>query len=198
MEIKTLISDINLREDRLPPGQRWISAPIVYDIVDEIPRWDMEQYRFRVFGLVENPLEFSYEEILKMPPVELIADFHCVTRWSVKEIKWEGVQTLHILSLAKPNPEAKYVMVDCLEGYTTNLPIEYLYEEDSILAYKMYGKPLPLRHGYPLRLVVPKLYAWKSAKYVWGIEILKEDAPGFWEQRGYNMRGDPWKEERYW
>ncbi len=198
MEIKTLISDINLREDRLPPGQRWISAPIVYDIVDEIPRWDMEQYRFRVFGLVENPLEFSYEEILKMPPVELIADFHCVTRWSVKEIKWEGVQTLHILSLAKPNPEAKYVMVHCLEGYTTNLPIEYLYEEDSILAYKMYGKPIPLRHGYPLRLVVPKLYAWKSAKYVWGIEILKEDAPGFWEQRGYNMRGDPWKEERYW
>ncbi len=198
MEIKTLISDINLREDRLPPGQRWISAPIVYDIVDEIPRWDMEQYRFRVFGLVENPLEFSYEEILKMPPVELIADFHCVTRWSVKEIKWEGVQTLYILSLAKPNPEAKYVMVHCLEGYTTNLPIEYLYEEDSILAYKMYGKPIPLRHGYPLRLVVPKLYAWKSAKYVWGIEILKEDAPGFWEQRGYNMRGDPWKEERYW
>ncbi len=198
MEIKTLISDINLREDRLPPGQRWISAPIVYDIVDEIPRWDMEQYRFRVFGLVENPLEFSYEEILKMPPVELIADFHCVTRWSVKEIKWEGVQTLHILSLAKPNPEAKYVMVHCLEGYTTNLPIEYLYEEDGILAYKMYGKPIPLRHGYPLRLVVPKLYAWKSAKYVWGIEILKEDAPGFWEQRGYNMRGDPWKEERYW
>ncbi len=198
MEIKTLISDINLREDRLPPGQRWISAPIVYDIVDEIPRWDMEQYRFRVFGLVENPLELSYEEILKMPPVELIADFHCVTRWSVKEIKWEGVQTLHILSLAKPNPEAKYVMVHCLEGYTTNLPIEYLYEEDSILAYKMYGKPIPLRHGYPLRLVVPKLYAWKSAKYVWGIEILKEDAPGFWEQRGYNMRGDPWKEERYW
>ncbi len=198
MERKSLISDINLKEDRLPPGQRWISAPIVYDIVNEIPQWDIEQYRFKVFGLVENPLEFSYEEILKMPSVELVADFHCVTRWSVKEIRWEGVQTLHILSLAKPKPQAKYVMVHCLEGYTTNLPLEYLYEEDSILAYKMYGKPIPLRHGYPLRLVVPKLYAWKSAKYVWGIELMEEDMPGFWEQRGYNMRGDPWKEERYW
>ncbi len=160
MERKSLISDINLKEDRLPPGQRWISAPIVYDIVNEIPQWDIKQYRFKVFGLVENPLEFSYEEILKMPSVELVADFHCVTRWSVKEIRWEGVQTLHILSLAKPKPQAKYVMVHCLEGYTTNLPLEYLYEEDSILAYKMYGKPIPLRHGYPLRLVVPKLYAW--------------------------------------
>jgi len=198
MEKKIFVSSTNLREDGLPPGQRWISAPIVYDIVDEIPQWDTEKYRFRVFGLVENPLEFSYEEILKMPSVELVADFHCVTRWSVKEISWEGVQTLHILSLAKPKPQAKYVMVHCLEGYTTNLPLEYLYEEDSILAYKMYGKPIPLRHGYPLRLVVPKLYAWKSAKYVWGIELMEEDMPGFWEQRGYNMRGDPWKEERYW
>ncbi|MCX8059759.1 MAG: molybdopterin-dependent oxidoreductase, partial [Aquificaceae bacterium] len=104
----------------------------------------------------------------------------------------------YLLSLARPKPSAKYVMVHCLEGYTTNLPVEYLYEEDSLLAYRMQGAPIPLRHGYPLRLVVPKLYAWKSAKYVWGIELMERDAPGFWEQRGYNMRGDPWKEERYW
>ncbi|MEJ5338936.1 MAG: sulfite oxidase-like oxidoreductase [Aquificaceae bacterium] len=198
MEKKIIVSPINLKEDRLPPGQRWISAPIVYDIVEEIPSWDVKGYRFRVFGLVENPLELTYEELLKLPSVELIADFHCVTRWSVKEIEWEGVQTSYILSLAKPKPTARYVMVHCLEGYTTNLPLQYLYEEDSILAYKMYGKPIPLRHGYPLRLIVPKLYAWKSAKYVWGIELIDEDVPGFWEQRGYNMRGDPWKEERYW
>lgn len=198
MEKRTLISDINLREDRLPPGQRWISAPIVYDIVDELPDWDMSSYRFKVWGQVEKPLELSYEELLKLPSVELIADFHCVTRWSVKEIRWEGVQTKHILELVKPKESAKYVLVHCLEGYTTNMPIEYLWEEDSLLAYKMYGKPIPKRHGYPLRLVVPKLYAWKSAKYVWGIELLPYDVPGFWEQRGYNMRGDPWKEERYW
>ncbi|MFN7066101.1 MAG: sulfite oxidase-like oxidoreductase [Aquificaceae bacterium] len=196
--MKKIVSSINLRDNRLPPGQRWISAPIVYDITDHIPQWDLKDYRFRIFGLVENPLEFTYEEFLKLPSVELVADFHCVTRWSVKEISWEGVQTSYLLQLAKPKSNAKYVMVHCLEGYTTNMPLEYLYEEDTILAYKMYGKPIPLRHGYPLRLVVPKLYAWKSAKYVWGIELLQEDKPGFWEQRGYNMKGDPWKEERYW
>lgn len=196
--MRRIVSPINLREDRLPPGQRWISAPIVYDIVDEVPQWDINSYRFKVFGLVENPIELSYEELLSMPSVELVADFHCVTRWSVKEILWEGVQTSYILDLAKPKANAKYALIHCLEGYTTNLPLEYLYYEDSILAYKMYGKPILLRHGYPLRLVVPRLYAWKSAKYVWGIELLEVDVPGFWEQRGYNMRGDPWKEERYW
>lgn len=196
--MKRIVSPINLREDRLPPGQRWISTPIVYDIVDEVPQWDINSYRFKVFGLVENPMELSYEELLSLPSVELVADFHCVTRWSVKEILWEGVQTSYILDLAKPKANAKYALIHCLEGYTTNLPLEYLYYEDSILAYKMYGKPIPLRHGYPLRLVVPRLYAWKSAKYVWGIELLEVDVPGFWEQRGYNMRGDPWKEERYW
>ena len=195
---RKIISPINLREDRLPPGQKWISAPIVYDIVENIPNWNIKDYKFKLFGLVENPLELSYEEILKMPSVELVADFHCVTRWSVKEISWEGIQASYLLELAKPKASAKYVLVHCLEGYTTNMPIEYLYEEDTILAYKMNGKTIPLRHGYPLRLVVPKLYAWKSAKYVWGIELLEEDVPGFWEQRGYNMRGDPWKEERYW
>ncbi|MCX8076049.1 MAG: sulfite oxidase-like oxidoreductase [Aquificaceae bacterium] len=196
--MKRIVSPINQREDRLPPGQRWISSPIVYDIVDHIPQWDIDKYRFKVFGLVENPLEFRYEELLKMPSVELIADFHCVTRWSVKDILWEGIQTSFLLSLAKPKGEARYVMVHSLDGYTTNMPLEYLIYEDSLLAYNMNRQTIPLRHGYPLRLIVPRLYAWKSAKYVWGIELLAKDAPGYWEQRGYNMRGDPWKEERYW
>ncbi|WP_448588560.1 sulfite oxidase-like oxidoreductase [Thermocrinis sp.] len=195
---RRIISSINLREDRLPPGQRWISEPIVYDIVDEIPEWDLSSYRFRVFGEVEEPLELTYEELLSLPAVELVADFHCVTRWSVKDIVWEGVQTLEIMKMAKPKENARFVLVHCLEGYTTNVPLEYLFEEDSVLAYKMMGKTIPKRHGYPLRLVVPKLYAWKSAKYVRALEILAEDTPGFWERRGYNMRGEPWKEERYW
>ncbi|RMH80357.1 MAG: sulfite oxidase-like oxidoreductase [Acidobacteria bacterium] len=198
MDRKRIVSDINLREDRLPPGQRWISAPIVYDIVDHIPDWDMESYRFKVWGEVENPLELTYTQILSMPSVELLADFHCVTRWSVKDVLWEGVQTRYILELVKPKTHANFVLLHCLEGYTTNLPLSYLWEEDSLLAFKMQGKPIPKEHGYPLRLVVPKLYAWKSAKYVWGMELLREDVPGFWEQRGYNMRGDPWREERYW
>ena len=196
--MRKIVSSINLREDRLPPGQKWISSPIVYDIVQKLPDWDIKSYTFRVFGLVKNPLELSYEEILNIPSVELIADFHCVTRWSVKEIQWEGVPTKYILELAKPEEKAKFVMIHCLEGYTTNIPIEYLLEEDTILAYRMNGQVLPRRHGYPLRLVLPKLYAWKSAKYVWGMEFMEKDKPGFWEQRGYNMRGDPWREERYW
>lgn len=196
--MKRIISSINLRQDRLPPGQRWISAPVVYDIVEQIPDWDINSYRFKVWGLVENPIEMTYDELLSLPSVELVADFHCVTRWSVKDILWEGVPTAYILNLVKPKEKARFVMVHCLEGYTTNMPIEYLLEEDSILAYKMNGQTIPKRHGHPLRLVVPKLYAWKSAKYVWGIELVERDVPGFWEQRGYNMRGDPWKEERYW
>jgi DMSO/TMAO reductase YedYZ molybdopterin-dependent catalytic subunit len=131
---KRIVSDINLREDRLPPGQRWISAPIIYDIVDDIPDWDMSSYRFKVWGEVEEPLDLTYEELLSLPSVELVADFHCVTRWSVKEILWEGVQTLEILKRVKPKDSARFVLVHCLEGYTTNLPLEYLYEEDSHLS----------------------------------------------------------------
>ncbi|ADC89224.1 oxidoreductase molybdopterin binding protein [Thermocrinis albus DSM 14484] len=195
---RRIVSPCREREDRLPPGQRWISSLIPYDIVDEVPDWDMSSYRLKVWGLVEEPIELSYEDILRLPSVELLADFHCVTRWSVKDLLWEGVPTALILSMAKLKPEGRYALIHCLEGYTTNVPVEYLLMEDSILAYKLGGKPLPKRHGFPLRLVIPSLYAWKSAKYVWGIEILQEDTPGFWEQRGYHMRGDPWKEERYW
>ncbi len=198
MDKKKIISEINRREDRLPPGQHWINYPLIYDIVERLPDFDISRYRFRVWGEVQQELELTYDEILSMPSVELIADFHCVTRWSVKEIQWEGVQTIEILKRVKPKEDANFVMVHCLEGYTTNLPLSYLWEEDSILAYKMYGEPIPKEHGYPLRLVVPKLYAWKSAKYVWGIEIRKKDRPGYWEERGYHMLGDPWKEQRFW
>lgn len=195
---RRIVSPINLREDRLPPGQHWIRYPIVYDIVERLPNFSIETYRFRVWGEVENPTELTYEDILKLPAVELVADFHCVTRWSVKEILWEGVPTKEIIDRVRPKPQAKYVLVHCLEGYTTNMPIEFFSQEDSILAYKMFGETIPREHGYPLRLVVPRLYAWKSAKYVWGIEFRKEDKPGYWEERGYHNQGDPWKEQRYW
>jgi DMSO/TMAO reductase YedYZ molybdopterin-dependent catalytic subunit len=185
------------KEGKLPPNQKFIKAPIVYDIVLDIPNWDMEKYRFRVWGEVKNPLEYTYEGLLNsFEPVEVIADFHCVTKWSVPEIPWEGIQTKRIMEIVKPTFSAKWVKVHCLEGYTTVFPIEYLLKEDTILAYKMYGKPIPKRHGYPLRLVVPTLYAWKSAKYVWGIEILNHYEDGFWEEKGYHPVGDPWKEER--
>ena len=200
MERKKIVSPtVELRKKgNLPRNQKFIKAPIVYDIVSDIPDWDMEKYRFRVWGEVENPLEYTYEGLLNsFEPVEVVADFHCVTKWSVPEIPWEGIQTKQLMEVAKPKPSAKWVKVHCLEGYTTVFPIEYLFKDDTILAYKMYGKPLPKRHGYPLRLVVPLLYAWKSAKYVWGLEILDHYEDGFWEERGYHPVGDPWKEERF-
>ncbi len=195
---RRIVSPTVTRKDRLPPGQHWIQYPIVYDIVERVPDVDIKKYRFKVWGEVENPLELTYEEVLRLPSVEVVADFHCVTRWSVREILWEGVPTQEIIKLAKPKEDAKYVFVYCLEGYTTNLPYEFFAKEDSLLAYKMFGDPIPKEHGYPLRLVVPQLYAWKSAKYVWGIEFRKEDRPGYWEERGYHMVGDPWKEQRFW
>ena len=195
---RRIVSPTVTRKDRLPPGQHWIQYPIVYDIVERVPDVDIKKYRFKVWGEVENPLDLSYEEVLDLPSVEVVADFHCVTRWSVREILWEGVPTEEIIKLARPKEDAKYVFVYCLEGYTTNLPYEFFAKEDSLLAYKMFGEPIPKEHGYPLRLVVPQLYAWKSAKYVWGIEFRKEDRPGYWEERGYHMVGDPWKEQRFW
>ncbi|MFN3813837.1 MAG: sulfite oxidase-like oxidoreductase [Aquificaceae bacterium] len=196
--MRKVTSPINLRQDRLPPGQKWIKDLITYDIVNHIPHFDIESYRFRVFGQTENPMNMTYGELLSLPSIQLLADFHCVTHWSVKDILWEGIPTSHIVSLAKPKSNAKFVMVHCLEGYTTNVPVEYLLLEDSILAFKINGQTLPKERGFPIRLVIPQLYAWKSAKYVWGFEFMEMDMPGFWEQRGYNMRGNPWKEERYW
>jgi len=185
------------RVDRLPPGQRWIPAPVVYDIVRERPKPDMDRYRFKVRGLVENPLELMYEELKALGRVQVLADFHCVTRWSVKELLWEGVQARKLLEMARPMHTAKFAMVHCLDLYQANMPIEYLIKEDTLLAWGLNGKEIPPEHGYPLRLVVPELYAWKSAKYVESVELRDSDAPGFWEERGYHMRGDPWKEERY-
>ncbi len=195
---RRIISPTVKKKDRLPPGQKWIKTPVVYDIVENIPDWDMETYKFKVWGEVKNPIEITYEELLELPSAEVVADFHCVTHWSVPEIVWEGILTRDLLEIVKPMETAQYVLVHCLEGYTTNVPIEYLYKEDSLLAYKMFGKTLPKRHGYPLRLVIPQLYAWKSAKYVWGLEFLDHLVPGYWEVRGYHMVGDPWKEERFW
>ncbi|NPB05895.1 MAG: sulfite oxidase-like oxidoreductase [Aquificae bacterium] len=200
MAKKRIISPTVVRrlEEGPPPGQKFIPAPIVYDVVEEVPDWDLSAYRFKVWGLVERPLELTYEELLSsFEPVELVADFHCVTRWSVPELVWEGIQTRKVMERVKPKVKEGWVLVHCLEGYTTSLPLRYLFEEDSLLAYKMMGRPLPKRHGFPLRLVVPQLYAWKSAKYVWGLEILDHYEDGFWERRGYHPVGDPWKEERF-
>ena len=125
-------------------------------------------------------------------------DFHCVTQWSRLNNLWVGVQFVEVLKQVKPKPEARYIMVHCYGGYTTNLPLDVLKEDDVLFAHQHEGKPLEEAHGGPLRLVVPSRYGWKSAKWVNGLEFMAKDKPGFWEERGYHMNGDPWKEERFW
>lgn len=180
-----------------PPGQVYIDDFPVYDIVDNIPSPDTKTYRLKVFGEVENPLELSWEEILRLPAIKVLADFHCVTGWSKKKLLWEGVSTKTIASMTKVKTTAIQVMAFSLEGYTTNIPVEYFTLEDSLIAYKLNGSFLSLSHGAPLRLVIPMLYSWKSAKYLAALEFQNELKPGFWELRGYHLIGDPWEEERY-
>jgi len=183
--------------DGLPPGQ-YVTAkwPVLH--VGPIPRFDPKTWDFRVAGLVEQPLHLTWEEFNILPRVNRRSDIHCVTTWSKYDNLWDGVGTREILHRARPRPEARFVMVHAENDYTANLPLEAFLAEDALFATHHNGRPLEPEHGYPLRLVVPRLYFWKSAKWVRGIELMAADRPGFWEQRGYNNNADPWKEERYW
>jgi len=183
--------------DRLPPGQ-YISAkwPVLH--VGPVPRFDPKTWDFRVVGLVREPLRLTWDAFNALPRVSVVSDIHCVTSWSRYNNPWEGVSTREILRRVGVKPEARYVIVHAENDYTANLPLEAFQAEDALFATHHDGAPLDPEHGYPLRLVVPKLYFWKSAKWVRGIELVAEDRPGFWEQRGYHNNADPWKEERYW
>jgi DMSO/TMAO reductase YedYZ molybdopterin-dependent catalytic subunit len=163
-----------------------------------IPRFSEASWDFRVFGLVEQPLRFTWPEFQALPRVRVVSDIHCVTTWSRFDNRWEGVAAREVLRRAAPRPEARFVVVHAEQGYTANLPLEALLDEDVLFADAHDGKPLTPEHGSPLRLVVPKRYFWKSAKWVRGIEMTAEDRPGFWEVRGYNNSADPWREQRYW
>jgi DMSO/TMAO reductase YedYZ molybdopterin-dependent catalytic subunit len=183
-------------EGRLPPGQSLtLKWPVLH--YGSVPKVDLSRWDFRVTGLVEHPLQFSWEEFNHLPHVERTSDFHCVTRWSRFDNRWTGVAMREILSRAKPTLDAKYVRVHAEQGYTANVPLADLDRDDVLLATHHDGEPLTQDHGYPLRLIVPHLYAWKSVKWVRGLELLSKDQAGFWEQNGYHMRGDPFKEERF-
>ena len=194
--MRTIVSPINSRPDRLPPGQHWTSKLHVLGIADP-PDIDLSEYRLKIFGEVEEPVVLTWDDIMDLEKVKLIADFHCVTRWSVADVEWIGFHVDELKKLVNIKDTAKAVMIHSLDGYTTNIPLEYFFDEDVIFAYKLFDRILPEDHGFPLRLVVPKLYSWKSAKHVSKIEFMPEDRPGFWEQRGYHMLGDPWREQRY-
>ena len=162
------------------------------------PRITLHDYRFTITGEVERPVALTWKELTSLSQVEVVADFHCVTGWSKQALAWHGIPTSTIYALAEPRQGPRYVMVHCLDGYSTNLRLEDFLGEDCLFAHTLDGRPLAPENGWPLRLVVPQLYAWKSAKYVCGIELMNEERAGFWESRGYHMRGDPWREERFW
>ncbi len=181
----------------LPPGQHLAIGWPRLDL-GVIPRFDPKTWNLRVDGLVEAPATLTWDRFLALPPVALTADFHCVTGWSKLGNRWEGVSFRTVADLVRPKPEARHVVLTCGDaGYTTNLPLEALLDDDVLLAYRHDGKPLALEHGGPLRLVVPKRYGWKSAKWVRQITFLDRDEPGYWEVRGYSNTADPWTEDRY-
>jgi DMSO/TMAO reductase YedYZ molybdopterin-dependent catalytic subunit len=161
-----------------------------------VPKVDLTQWRLRIFGLVENEVSLTYEQIRSLPIARRRCDFHCVTGWSRLDDEWEGVWARDVLALAKPKPNARFLMAHSCDGYTTNLDLEVVLN-DGMLVWAVNGQPLTPEHGYPLRLLVPSRYGWKSAKWLCGLELMADDKPGYWEQRGYHMRGDVWKEERY-
>ena len=183
--------------ENAPPGQ-YVTKKFPVLSFGPTPPIDLETWEFRVFGLVEEEVALSWTEFTALEKVTVDAEFHCVTQWSRMENTWEGVSFNELMKLVFPKPEARYVMAHCYAGYTTNLALDVLQEDDVLLAYRHDGAPLPREHGGPMRLVVPKRYGWKSAKWVNGLEFMAEDAPGFWEARGYHMEADPWKEQRFW
>ncbi len=184
------------REGRLPPGQALtLKWPVLH--YGSVPRFDPQTWDFSIAGLVEKPVRLSWEGFNRLPQREVVADMHCVTRWSRFDNRWEGVPFTEVIKLVAVKPDARFVMVHAEQGFTANLPLDDLMRPTTLFALKHDGEPLPAEHGYPLRLVVPHLYAWKSVKWVRGIELRAADAPGFWEQNGYHIYGDPWKEQRF-
>jgi DMSO/TMAO reductase YedYZ molybdopterin-dependent catalytic subunit len=189
--------DVRTEEaSRLPPGQivtrKW---PVLH--YGMVPTFDPAAWRFRISGQVDRPLELTWAELQAMPRQETLCDIHCVTRWSRYDNLFAGVPVRALLERAGVRSAARYVLVHAEHGFTTNLPLEDLDRPENLLALGHNGEALSPEHGGPVRLLVPHLYFWKSAKWLRGFELLEEDHPGFWEQNGYHMRGDPWAEERY-
>ena len=181
---------------RLPPGQRQVQNWPVLDIGIQ-PPVTTKDWRLTVDGLVENPVAWNWDDFGREPHSDFLSDIHCVTAWSRFDNRWRGLPTRRLLEIVRPRPEARFVVQHSYDGYTTNVPLEYFAGEDVLLAHEWEGKPISREHGGPVRLILPKLYLWKSAKWLTRIEFVAEDRDGFWEVRGYHMRGDPWTEERY-
>jgi len=186
------------REDgkkRLPPGQRVIET--LKPMGGEEGDGSVKSFNLKVHGAVKTPFELDYAALLKLPQVEQKADVHCVTGWSMLDGLWKGVQLSLLAEKAGVKDEAKHVIFEAAHGYTANVPIKEALVPGGMVTYRLNGKPFALKHGAPVRGLVPDLYFWKSAKWLTGIRFVKADEPGYWETRGYNNHADPWKEERY-
>lgn len=182
--------------DRLPPGQKLTTNFPVLDlgIKPEVP---LEDWSLEIKGEVTHPLKLTWEEFQELPQVEDTSDFHCVTTWSRYDCAWRGVALTELFERVQPTEAAKFVYFTSYDGYTTNVPLERCLDDDVLIATQFDGEPLTREHGGPARVIIPKLYAWKGAKFVREIDFLSEDKLGFWEVRGYSNSADPFKEERY-
>lgn len=191
-----IISPDTQRRDRVPPGQHLIDDwPVLH--AGAIPRIDPASWSMTITGLVEHDRRLTLREFLALPMAKVRSDIHCVTTWSLLDSLWEGVGSSTVRDICPPLPSARFVIVHAAGNWTTNLSLDDFLQPDVLFAVRRNGRPIPPEHGAPVRLVVPRLYFWKSAKWVTGIEYTENDRPGFWESRGYHNRGDPWKEERY-
>jgi DMSO/TMAO reductase YedYZ molybdopterin-dependent catalytic subunit len=180
---------------KVPPGQHLAKGfPVL--TYGATPQVSIEEWEFRVWGLVK-PTVFKWSDFLALPQYEFTADFHCVTHWTKLDVKWTGIKVTDFMSLLEVDPKAAHIMEHCYGGYTTNISIQDFVREENFFAIKLFDEPLPVEHGGPMRLVVPHLYAWKSAKWINGLEFLEQEELGFWEQNGYHRRGEPWEQERY-
>ena len=187
---------INPQAERVPPGQFVTQGFPVLTYGETVRYSSLDGWDLRIFGLAKEA-QFSWEKLLALPSKTQTVDIHCVTRWSKLDTTWTGVPWREFLRHIEVDPMATHVMAHCDHNYTTNIALDVLDDDDTMLAYLYEGKPIEPDHGYPLRLLVPKKYFWKSAKWLRGLEFIRGDLPGFWERYGYHMQGDPWLEERF-
>lgn len=191
-----VIQDLRPRGDRLPPGQHLTKGWPVLDLGIH-PEIRLEEWTLSIGGLVERPVTWTWDTFLAQPHIQSVSDFHCVTTWSTFDNQWEGVAFRHLLSVVRPRPEARYVHFTSYDDYSTNLPLEACDDDDVLLARTLNGGALSREHGGPVRVIVPKRYAWKGAKWVKDITFLEHDRKGYWEVRGYSNTALPWQEDRY-
>lgn len=191
-----MVKPVRREGDRLPPGQRQVTNWPVLDL-GEKPRIPLSEWTLKIGGCVENPVLWTWEQFLALPQISDVSDFHCVTTWSQFDMEWKGVSFFDIADVVRPLPEATHVFFKSYDGYSTNNPMEACMDEDVLIAHSWKGEPLTVEHGGPARVILPKRYAWKGAKWIREITFMKQDVLGFWEVRGYSNTADPWTDDRF-